>query len=49
MHWSWAPMRLIVADAGLACALSAAIPGVEIHLSTQAGVHSEGAVRLGRR
>ena len=29
---------LIVADAGLAC--------VEIHLSTQAGVHSEGAVRL---
>lgn len=37
---------LIVADAGLACALSAAIPGVEIHLSTQAGVHNEGAVRL---
>lgn len=37
---------LIVADAGLACALSAAIPGVEVHLSTQAGVHSEGAVRL---
>lgn len=37
---------LIVADAGLARALSAAIPGVEIHLSTQAGVHSEGAVRL---
>ena len=37
---------LIVADAGLACALRAAIPGVEIHLSTQAGVHSEGAVRL---
>lgn len=37
---------LIVADAGLACALSAAIPGAEIHLSTQAGVHSEGAVRL---
>lgn len=37
---------LIVADAGLACALGAAIPGVEIHLSTQAGVHSEGAVRL---
>ena len=37
---------LVVADAGLACALSAAIPGVEIHLSTQAGVHSEGAVRL---
>ena len=37
---------LIVADAGLACALPAAIPGVEIHLSTQAGVHSEGAVRL---
>lgn len=37
---------LIVADAGLACALSAAIPGVEIHLSTQAGVHSEDAVRL---
>lgn len=37
---------LIVADAGLACALSAAIPGVEIHLSTQAGAHSEGAVRL---
>ena len=31
---------LIVADAGLACALRAAIPGVEIHLSTQAGVHS---------
>ena len=28
---------LIVADAGLACALRAAIPGVEIHLSTQAG------------
>lgn len=38
---------LIVADAGLACALRAAIPGVEIHLSTQAGAHSEGAVRLG--
>lgn len=37
---------LIVADAGLACALRTAIPGVEIHLSTQAGVHSEGAVRL---
>lgn len=37
---------LIVADVGLACALRAAIPGVEIHLSTQAGVHSEGAVRL---
>lgn len=37
---------LIVADAGLACALRAAIPGVEIHLSTQTGVHSEGAVRL---
>ena len=37
---------LIVADAGLACALRAAIPGVEIHLSTQAGVHSEDAVRL---
>ena len=37
---------LIVADAGLACALRAAIPGVEIHLSTQVGVHSEGAVRL---
>ena len=37
---------LIVADAGLACALRAAIPGVEIHLSTQAGAHSEGAVRL---
>ena len=37
---------LIVADAGLACVLRAAIPGVEIHLSTQAGVHSEGAVRL---
>ena len=37
---------LIVADAGLACALRAVIPRVEIHLSTQAGVHSEGAVRL---
>lgn len=37
---------LIVADAGLACALRTAIPGVEIHLSTQAGVHSEGAVRF---
>lgn len=37
---------LIVADAGLACVLRAAIPGVEIHLSTQAGVHSEGAVQL---
>ena len=37
---------LIIADAGLVCALRAAIPGVEIHLSTQAGVHSEGAVRL---
>ena len=37
---------LIVADAGLACTLRAAIPGVEIHLSTQAGVRSEGAVRL---
>lgn len=37
---------LIVADAGLACALRAAIPGVEIHLSTQAGAHSEGAVLL---
>jgi collagenase-like PrtC family protease len=37
---------LIVADAGLACALRAAISGVEIHLSTQAGAHSEGAVQL---
>lgn len=37
---------LIVADPGLACALRAAIPGVEIHLSTQAGVHSEDAVQL---
>lgn len=37
---------LIVADTGLACALRAAIPGVEIHLSTQAGAHSEGAVQL---
>ena len=37
---------LIVADAGLACTLRAAIPGVEIHLSTQAGAHSEGAVQL---
>lgn len=37
---------LIVADAGLACALRAAIPGVEIHLSTQAGAHSEGAALL---
>lgn len=37
---------LIVADAGLACALRAAIPGVEIHLSTQTGAHSEGAVQL---
>lgn len=37
---------LIVADAGLACALRAAILGVEIHLSTQAGAHSEGAVQL---
>ena len=37
---------LIVADAGLVCALRAAIPGVEIHLSTQAGAHSEDAVRL---
>lgn len=37
---------LIVADAGLACALRAAIPEVEIHLSTQAGAHSEGAVQL---
>lgn len=37
---------LIVADAGLACALRAAIAGVEIHLSTQAGTHSEGAVQL---
>lgn len=37
---------LIVADAGLACVLRTAIPGIEIHLSTQAGAHSEGAVRL---
>ena len=37
---------MIVADAGLACALRAAIAGVEIHLSTQAGAHSEGAVQL---
>ena len=37
---------LIVADAGLACALRAAISGVEIHLSAQAGAHSEGAVQL---
>lgn len=37
---------LIVADAGLACVLRTAIPGVEIHLSTQAGAHSESAVRL---
>ena len=40
---------LIVADAGLVCALRAAIPGVEIHLSTQAGVHSEGAATGSRR
>ena len=37
---------LIVSDAGLACTLRAAIPGVEIHLSTQAGAYSEGAVQL---
>ena len=37
---------LIVADAGLVCALRDALPGVEIHLSTQAGVHSRGAVEL---
>lgn len=37
---------LIVADAGLACVLRTAIPGIEIHLSTQAGAHSEGTVRL---
>lgn len=37
---------LIVADAGLSRSLCEALPDVEIHLSTQAGVHSEGAVRL---
>ncbi|MDY2777948.1 MAG: U32 family peptidase [Collinsella sp.] len=37
---------LIVADLGLARALSRAIPGVEIHLSTQAGVHAPDGARL---
>ena len=37
---------LIVADAGLACALRAAIPGVEIHLSTQAGAHKIGRAHV---
>ena len=37
---------LIVADLGLIVALRHAIPGVEIHLSTQAGVHAPEAVAL---
>ena len=37
---------LIVADAGLICRLHERIPGVEIHLSTQAGAHSVEAVRM---
>ena len=37
---------LIVADPGLVLELRRAMPGVEIHLSTQAGVHSPAAVEL---
>ena len=37
---------LIVADAGLVETLRVSIPGVEVHLSTQAGVQSVDAVRL---
>ena len=37
---------LIVADAGLVETLRVRIPGVEVHLSTQAGVQSVDAVRL---
>ena len=37
---------LIVADPGLVRALRDAMPGVEIHLSTQSGVHSPAAVEL---
>lgn len=40
---------LIVADAGLALRLRAAMPGVELHLSTQAGAQSPRAVRLAAR
>ena len=40
---------LIVADPGLVRALRRAMPGVEIHLSTQAGVHSPAAVELASR
>lgn len=39
----------IVADAGLARALAVALPGVELHLSTQAGVTGPAGVRLVRR
>ena len=37
---------LIVADLGLIRALRSEIPGVEVHLSTQAGVHAPEAVEL---
>ena len=40
---------LIVADPGLARALCRAMPGVGIHLSTQAGVHAPAAVELAAR
>ncbi|MCF2621293.1 U32 family peptidase [Collinsella tanakaei] len=40
---------LIVADAGLARAVRAALPDMEVHLSTQAGAMSAAAVRLAAR
>lgn len=40
---------LIVADAGLALRLRAAMPDVELHLSTQAGAQSPQAVRFAAR
>lgn len=40
---------LIVADAGLALAIRAALPDMEVHLSTQAGAMSAAAVRLAAR
>ena len=40
---------LIVADAGLVCAIGEALPGSEVHLSTQAGAHSPEALRLASR
>ena len=40
---------LIVADLGFAAALAERLPQVEVHLSTQAGVHAPAGVRLAAR